>query len=320
MPTKPRQTLTEMRRDRVATLERVVAERLDELALSDTASRREALRGAEYRLLVARDDLAALMPDVAAPDVDAIRAAEQATDAARKAEARVKREALAQLLADVTRSVGGGPLPGVWERVRALAENASRWGSALDIRVEEDPLADAVSAALSEREGDGPPRIVITVPHRPQWTDCGALRHGVVSARRVGDDLRISYTSESEFAPMDGDAAIRQAVERALSLWIETPSVGAWSCAEGALEAVQTVAVLDTQPTHRITFRPAGGEARVTLVHLTDEGAAYDREEWEAENPADWERHADGVWRCQGQVTPGGANGTVTVEALSPRA
>lgn len=70
-------------------------------------------------------------------------------------------------------------------------------------------------------------------------------------------------------------------------------------------------------PTHRITFTPAGGAPREILVCLTDEGAAYTREEWEAETAADWERDENGVWTCQGQATPGGANGEVEIEDLS---
>lgn len=71
-------------------------------------------------------------------------------------------------------------------------------------------------------------------------------------------------------------------------------------------------------PTHRITFTPATGDARVYDVCLCD-GAAYTREEWESESPADWEC-VDGAWRCQGNVTPGGANGTVEVTEIDEAA
>lgn len=65
-------------------------------------------------------------------------------------------------------------------------------------------------------------------------------------------------------------------------------------------------------PTHEIIFTPDAGAPRTILVALTDEGAAYTREEWESETAADWECR-DGEWFCQGQATPGGANGTVEV-------
>lgn len=67
--------------------------------------------------------------------------------------------------------------------------------------------------------------------------------------------------------------------------------------------------------THEIIFTPVTGAPRTILVALTDDGAAYTREEWESETAADWECR-DGEWRCQGQTTPGGANGTVEVRRL----
>ena len=313
----PRQTLTEKLRARVETLTRALEDRRAELTEFDTPSRQRNVAEAAARLEDARFDLAALVPDAEAPDVEAIVAAEKSAAAARQTEARVKREAVERLIAHVAAK---GPLPALWERVRAHVDNAARYGTELDIRFEHDPLADAVHPVLPERAEDGPPRIVITVPYRAGWTDCGALAHGVVWARRVEDGVRISYTSFAENGPMDGADAIRQAVERALSLWIVMPHIGRWSGAERTLEAVQTVALLEVQPTHRITTRPGPpGETRVALVHLTDDGSAYTREEWELEEEenADWTCER-GVWHWRGHATPDGPKG-VTVEALSGR-
>ena len=69
--------------------------------------------------------------------------------------------------------------------------------------------------------------------------------------------------------------------------------------------------------THEITFTPANGAARTFAVALVD-GAAYTREEWENETSADWECTDDGEWLCQGQVTPGGAVGEVSVRSAKP--
>ena len=143
------------------------------------------------------------------------------------------------------------------------------------------------------------------------WTRCGELTHGTVEALRDDDEVRISYTSDTD---ADDDADIRAAVEAALGVWIETPS-GEWSTAEGDGEVVQTVALLDEQPTHEIVFTSARGEVTTTRVHLLD-GVAYTRQELEAQESADWEVSDEGEWLCQGQATPGGANGTVEIRTL----
>ncbi|NDC64553.1 MAG: hypothetical protein EBZ59_11345 [Planctomycetia bacterium] len=49
-------------------------------------------------------------------------------------------------------------------------------------------------------------------------------------------------------------------------------------------------------------------------VMLSDDGAAYTREEWESETAADYERNDDGEWTCQGKPFSG------TVEVLHPYA
>lgn len=93
---------------------------------------------------------------------------------------------------------------------------------------------------------------------------------------------------------------------------------------EGYAEAVMYPAIDETWvPTHKITFTPQGGEPEVTFVMLCEEDAAYDRDEWRAEEGAAWgiSEHGPNVgygngWYCEGQVTPGGQNGEVEVEAL----
>lgn len=69
--------------------------------------------------------------------------------------------------------------------------------------------------------------------------------------------------------------------------------------------------------THEITFTPASGPPQTYLVRLDDSmtygGPAYTADEWQADALADWTYDPKDGWRCLGQVTPGGANGTVTV-------
>lgn len=71
------------------------------------------------------------------------------------------------------------------------------------------------------------------------------------------------------------------------------------------------------RPTHKITFTARDGERTDFVVMLHDEGAAYSREEWEQAANASWSCDPDsGEWTCEGQVTPGGANGTVEVSEI----
>lgn len=68
-------------------------------------------------------------------------------------------------------------------------------------------------------------------------------------------------------------------------------------------------------PTHTITITTLDGARAIdVMLHAEDDGygPAYTREEYESETSADWELTEDG-WLCQGQATPGGANGTVQV-------
>ena len=163
----PRQTLTAKLRERIETCERIVAERREALAEFNTPSRKNDLRAAEHALELAREDLAALVPTGAAPDMDMIRAVENAAERARDTEMFVKRGVLLRLLADVMRASGGGTLPAVWKQIHHHLDQAMRYGSALDIRFERDPTADAVHATLPQVEDGQPPRIVITVPEEP---------------------------------------------------------------------------------------------------------------------------------------------------------
>lgn len=70
--------------------------------------------------------------------------------------------------------------------------------------------------------------------------------------------------------------------------------------------------------THRITFRSGfGGDGpkQVWLVWLHDEGSAYTRDEWYNDDAASWGVD-EGRWYCEGQATPGGQVGEVTVQTL----
>jgi hypothetical protein len=81
----------------------------------------------------------------------------------------------------------------------------------------------------------------------------------------------------------------------------------------------------DFKPTHRIVFTPTNGPNGPPLEPVTwevmfsdegdGEGVAYTREEWDDAASASW--YVDkGHWYCEGQPTPGGANGFVEVERL----
>ena len=158
-----------------------------------------------------------------------------------------------------------------------------------------------------------------------QWIECAVLAHGTVSAKRVSDldddaeilsgTVRISYRNTGHEA--DGLDEIREVVEAALGDWIETPSMSGWSAAEGEDEIVQEVDYYPYQPTHEIVFTPSGGKPRVTKVHLFDGEVAYTRSEMDTEDKADWEIDENGQWLCQGQATPGGANGTVEIREIN---
>jgi len=145
-----------------------------------------------------------------------------------------------------------------------------------------------------------------------KWINCGTLPYGVVSAMIEGETVRISYRNPQEQA--DGLDEIREAVEAALGVWIETPSMHRWSAAEGDCEIVQTVPLYKFQPTHEIVFTPDGGAAQVTRVCLFSSKVAYTRGEMEADAAAtDWEINDHGDWLHGGRATPGGAKGSVKV-------
>lgn len=196
------------------------------------------------------------------------------------------------------------------------AETTDEELAAIEIRVEEEARAtgeaDVLTGTAAYLRG-----LRDEAPAAPVggWTHCGDLTYGAVEALREDGEVRISYTAATDIYS-DDDAEIRAAVEKALGVWIETPS-GEWSAAEGDGEVVQTVALLDEQPTHEIVFTDARGEVTTTRVHLLD-GVAYTRQEIEMMDSADWEVNDDGQWLCQGQATPGGANGTVEIRTLRP--
>lgn len=78
--------------------------------------------------------------------------------------------------------------------------------------------------------------------------------------------------------------------------------------------------------THRLVFTPEGAapEAPLYVMLLDDEdpdydGRAFDRSEWRDEEGGSWcvadGPHGEG-WYCEGNVTPGGASGSVEAEEL----
>ena len=62
---------------------------------------------------------------------------------------------------------------------------------------------------------------------------------------------------------------------------------------------------MDFKPTHiiKLTYADNVEEPVWIPVKLVD-GAAYTREEWDADASADWERTDDGEWLFQGRVSP----------------
>src|SRR4029077_1044282 len=157
--------------------------------------------------------------------------------------------------------------------------------------------------------------------------------HGHALALRVEGHLpvRLSATCpEPATCEVTGcpcaDGALRAHLERALDCWLDLPlATGEWSTAEGAGAAVRRCELSGDQPTHRIEYRAGHNPpdtappTRVALVRLCDDGGpdgsepegdgpAYDHDEWDATAHAAWSV-TDGEWRCQGQCTPGGANG-----------
>lgn len=71
------------------------------------------------------------------------------------------------------------------------------------------------------------------------------------------------------------------------------------------------------RPTHEITLTDSrDGERKTIPVRLVD-GAGYTREEWDADDKADWEWSADRGWTFQGQDNV--PRHSISVRALSKR-
>ncbi len=128
----------------------------------------------------------------------------------------------------------------------------------------------------------------------------------------VEDENDVSQWPDHVSADRD---IVRLAIESDLGVWIESLPSDGWSETEYHGETVAKVKLSAEQPSHRIVFRDARGVEHAYLVRLVD-GVGYTHAERESQSAADWECSAKGEWRCQGQVTPGGAVGTVTVERV----
>jgi len=69
--------------------------------------------------------------------------------------------------------------------------------------------------------------------------------------------------------------------------------------------------------THLITFTPlTGTAAEHWFVMITKDGAAYTSSEWRAYEYAAWKRDTNGTWTYEGQATPEGRNGHITITRL----
>jgi hypothetical protein len=167
---------------------------------------------------------------------------------------------------------------------------------------------------------DADPSLAPSLPPDPSTT------LGTVAVTLLRDGTRLSLVSGE-----DSDLTT-EAVAEALA-WAEI-QCDAWFWAgepsptndrtDGRAEVVVRLNRSDEQPTHRIAFLPKGETTpRLFLVLLEGwafaEGGvrgAYDHTEWTEERAASWCVSHLGQWRHEGQVTPGGANGTVTVTEL----
>jgi hypothetical protein len=77
-------------------------------------------------------------------------------------------------------------------------------------------------------------------------------------------------------------------------------------------------------PTHRITFRPAIGEAQLWEVMVLVDPFAPDRiqlaatlEDWAHQWAPVWSRSAAGAWTWKGLTTPYGMPGQVVIEDVT---
>jgi hypothetical protein len=155
------------------------------------------------------------------------------------------------------------------------------------------------------------------------WIECAALEHGAVSAKRDGRSVRISYRSNGS-DEADGLVQIRESVEAALGLWIETPSWHRWSAAEGEGEVVQNVRVHWAQPSHEIIWTPEGGQpviqqVAVVVDHGEDIGdecqKCVTRQEVDT-RVCWWIVSMSGAWLHGGHRTPHNAPGVVEVRRI----
>ncbi|EYF00510.1 hypothetical protein [Chondromyces apiculatus] len=113
------------------------------------------------------------------------------------------------------------------------------------------------------------------------------------------------------------EAVLLAEAEALLGRWISIihPSDGWGPPAPKAQDGTVEVTLCQTQPTHQITFTPAGKPASVTLVYLDEDdsgdGTAYEHAELYAEGSAAW-TVVNGAWHWHGEAAS--ATGELVVE------
>lgn len=153
---------------------------------------------------------------------------------------------------------------------------------------------------------------------------------------REARSVRVVITEESACVPLRGVAYwpsaeapdfddVRERIEEAFDVWLDPlPADGDWHPCDGSLDVFANVPLHGQQPTHRIEILLGSGAMATKHVDLvffdvdreTGDGSAYTHCEYDGEFSASWVVDG-GRWYCDGEETPGGANGTVTVTRVA---